>query len=865
LSVAAGVALVAGMLVALAGSAQAATKYWRGGATPAAQAQVWTNAANWESSPGVADSAGMPGSGDDVIIDHNSTNAPLLNFNILTLPYTINSLTIGTNTAAGYTNSTLTIANGNVSNKILNVTLDVLIGATGTVTHAANPAGAGETHRLYLNVGGNVTIAAGGKINVSSRGYLGDGPGDGNRGGGGYGGEGGSDNVIYGGTTYGSVTNPVNCGSGGGINNVAAGGGVVRLAIAGGLTLNGSIAADGLSTGDAGVWQDASGAGGSINISAGTLAGTGTVSAVGGTELATYNETGSSGGGRIAIVLTNADDTAYTSLVVRANGGGGSAAPGAAGTIYLKGTNQTYGTLVVNNLGRGTTKTTTLVRDNTLLFDSIICTNYGVLAISSNSVLDLSQGCVLRSDSTTTNITSRLIIGIGGTTRVYGGLAGSVTWPASYTNTGTISVGGTNAVTLGSNFTIGSGGILTHEIVTSTLSNPEDHKLIAFMSGDLTINAGGAIYVKSRGYPFNQGPGRSTGANYGSAGHGGLGGLQSVHGTQNAPNATYGSITNPVTAGSGSGTANGGGAVVLAVGGTLTVNGVVRADGGDNNSNAGGASGGSVNIVAATLAGTGTVSAVGGSGSLPVNGYGGGGGGRIAMVVTNDSSAVFAPFLTSTNIAAYGGLMGSGGNRDLGAAGTVYLKGTNQPYGRLIVDNIGRDCSVARTEINSNVVDSTVGDVVLQNAGRMTITNATLTVYGSWSNAVATNAISGGTVVFAGAAPATVWGGNTWSNLTIIASADKTVNFEAGKTQFVYGVAAFTNVTLQSTVLNTQWHLRKPGIGTQYVGRVTVYDSHAGTNTTHNMFWGAVGSVVSDPQNVNWDAFKAKGTMILLR
>jgi hypothetical protein len=78
-------------------------------------------------------------------------------------------------------------------------------------------------------------------------------------------------------------------------------------------------------------------------------------------------------------------------------------------------------------------------------------------------------------------------------------------------------------------------------------------------------------------------------------------------------------------------------------------------------------------------------------------------------------------------------------------------------------------------------------------------------------------------------------------------------------------VAAFTNVTLQSTVLNTQWHLRKPGIGTQYVGRVTVYDSHAGANTTHNMFWGAVGSVVSDPQNVNWDAFKAKGTMILLR
>ncbi len=48
----------------------------------------------------------------------------------------------------------------------------------------------------------------------------------------------------------------------------------------------------------------------------------------------------------------------------------------------------------------------------------------------------------------------------------------------------------------------------------------------------------------------------------------------------------------------------------------------------------------------------------------------------------------------------------------------------------------------------------------------------TLTVNGSWSNAVAPMTGGpnyGGTVVFAGtsAIPVYVWGGNTWSNLTI--------------------------------------------------------------------------------------------------
>jgi hypothetical protein len=131
---------------------------------------------------------------------------------------------------------------------------------------------------------------------------------------------------------------------------------------------------------------------------------------------------------------------------------------------------------------------------------------------------------------------------------------------------------------------------------------------------------------------------------------------------------------------------------------------------------------------------------------------------------------------------------------------------------------------------------------------------------------VGATAISGGTVEFAGTNPnpVTVWGANNWSNLTI-AAAGKIVSFEHSKTQTVYGLPAFSNVTLRSTLENTQWHLRKAGNGYQDVGRVTVYDSDAGTVGEHLTFRGAVGSDVGDAQNVNWDAAKPTGTLILLR
>jgi hypothetical protein len=146
---------------------------------------------------------------------------------------------------------------------------------------------------------------------------------------------------------------------------------------------------------------------------------------------------------------------------------------------------------------------------------------------------------------------------------------------------------------------------------------------------------------------------------------------------------------------------------------------------------------------------------------------------------------------------------------------------------------------------------------------------STLQVYGSWSNAAATNAISGGTVVLAGTSPnpVYVWGGNTWSNL-VITTAGKQVQFQTNVIQYVYGTPAWSNnvqlLPIQSGYVDgTYWKLFKPSWGvTQDVGVVTVQWSDALINTGAT-FRAAVGSSISNTRN--WTAVIPKGTMIMLR
>jgi hypothetical protein len=618
------------------------------------------------------------------------------------------------------------------------------------------------------------------------------------------------------------------------------------------LRVTGSVSHNGVITANGGLHPTSpytGGAGGTINLTAASISGGGALNARGASGSLTG---GGGGGGRIAVRITGGGtvpDSIYTNISAI---GSMSAPFGGAGTIYIVDAQQTN--LIVNNNNTATTYPMTPLRDGVYQFPSIILTNNGVLAVGTNATLNL-DGCTLVTAGSTTNkIMSRLVIRDNG----------QLTWSGTLTNSAVISFKGSNTTVAGTSLIITNGGILTHEGPGTTGGNNGDNRINLTLPGDLTVANNGAIWVKGLGY-YQTGPGYPS-ADGGGGSHGGQGATNG-----SALGMTYGSITNPVTAGSGgigsgAGRNSGvGGGVAIIRAANVTVNGLVHAgsESTDQDYSSSGVSpfagassgaGGSVNIRAGTLQGTGRIAVDGADGSKCS-----GGGGRIAVVLTN--AATFG----SVTMSAVGG-----GSTRKGAAGTIYLQGNNQAYGLLIVSNNQVGVSGATTLISTQVTDTVVGDVQLLGTANLSlVSNITLTVYGSWSNAVATmtgGTNYGGTVVFAGTDPnpVYVWGGNTWSNLTIV-TAGKTVNFEAGKTQFVYGVAAFSNVTLQSTVTDAQWHLRKPGIGTQYVGRVTVYDSHAGTAGSDYTFWGAIGSDVSDAENVNWNSTKPKGSVFLFR
>jgi hypothetical protein len=185
----------------------------------------------------------------------------------------------------------------------------------------------------------NASIDAGGVVSVDGLGFAaGTGPGAGLTrnsigSGAGYGGNGGASSLMPGGTNYGSLQQPLDLGSGGGLGYGTAtdgseGGGAIRLTVGGTLTLNGSITAEG----NAALQDDGGGgSGGSVWLTAGALAGSGAIMADGGAgEL--YGG-GGGGGGRIAI------HTPFNSFggVVSVAGGAG-ATMGQTGSIYYAAT-----------------------------------------------------------------------------------------------------------------------------------------------------------------------------------------------------------------------------------------------------------------------------------------------------------------------------------------------------------------------------------------------------------------------------------------------------------------------------------------------------------------------------------------------
>ncbi len=179
---------------------------------------------------------------------------------------------------------------------------------------------------------------------------------------------------------------------------------------------------------------------------------------------------------------------------------------------------------------------------------------------------------------------------------------------------------------------------------------PEDmSNRVYFVVEDITID--GTIDVEGKGYfrgqhpdygpsIYGQGPGRGFGGSNKSGGGAGYGGRGGKSNAGEHWGYTYGSATNPVGPGSGGGfganhrptaAGDGGGSVRIDASGTITINGIINANGGDCTADhGGGGSGGAIWINTLYFAGsTGTnLTAKGGK----TRGDGGsGGGGRIAV------------------------------------------------------------------------------------------------------------------------------------------------------------------------------------------------------------------------------------------
>jgi len=585
------------------------------------------------------------------------------------------------------------------------------------MTHGPN-GGASRAAVLNLNVSGDLTLSPGASILLDGSGYGGGNPqlaqtgqspgfgpggggsgGNGSGAGGGHGGGGGNgDATGLGGVANDDTINPTDLGSGGaGAYSSAgsAGGGAAIIKVAGTLALNGLISANGSSTAPDSYYATGGGggAGGTINLTAGTLTGTGTLRANGGNGSGYGGASG--GGGRIAISISAADSSALSISANNGNiiGNGRGAPPlnGGAGTLAVQepggsGYNLTIGTTTLNP------QAPTLITGASPSFAGVNLSNsivaFGAAAAANFTTLT-ATGVVTMSAP---GLTVGSFVLVGSMTLTTGGLTcganpleiragGLLSLAASAVSNCNLVVrnGGifkqSNAFALNLlSIEVDSGGQLTHA--------PNGGSKTAFLnlnvSGNFNLQSGAAILVDGLGYSGRVGSqtgagsgGGGTGGsrNGGGGGHGGAGAASS-DGSQGG--AIYDSAFFPEdlgsqgggsTLGGGIGGGAGGGAIVLQVGGSCTLNGLVSANGiagtpeTYNGSGGGGGGGGTVNIGVATLSGAGMIRANGGGGT----GYGGagGGGGRIALSYGSKTGTLA--------LLAAGGTTSSGN----GSAGTV--------------------------------------------------------------------------------------------------------------------------------------------------------------------------------------------------
>jgi hypothetical protein len=368
---------------------------------------------------------------------------------------------------------------------------DLTVLSGGVVTHSLRlEAG------LVLNVADTLDVRLGGAIDVSAKGLRG-----GNRGSFGVNGEAYNDageivsgavGGVYNGTAgashagqgwgstlrptnapYGIVEEPIWLGSGGagGVASDGLGGsGGGRLTIdAPALVVNGAIRSNGGNAEPGSNGTGAAGSGGSVWLRVGSLSGTGSIEAKGGTGFRYWAGAlgGGGGGGRVAV---NYDMNTFPEAKIVAQGGTTvnifeSPYYGGAGTIYLKDNTDTYGKLIVDNQGIGSPAQTPFLTAVTSI-PNVYVRATAHLAIPADRVADLGvidSGEFISLEPGQLTCPDTLKINSGGT------IYGTGTINANLVNSGVLSSGsGTGKLSIIGSYRQTSSGILESDIAGMT-------------------------------------------------------------------------------------------------------------------------------------------------------------------------------------------------------------------------------------------------------------------------------------------------------------------------------------------------------------------------------------------------------------
>jgi hypothetical protein len=610
----------------------------------------------------------------------------------------------------------------------------VTINVTGNLTIES---GGKITSNLNNLIASTLDVQAGGLIDVTGKGHLGGkvngangqgpspGTGDNNDSGAGAGHAGIGAKAFWGThrlggqVIYGSKTNPVDYGSGGGAGDeqdAGDGGGILRIT-ATDLIVNGDILAAGANGAYSGCCDHAGGgSGGSIWITAAnSFNGTGNISVKGGNS---YGSGGAGSGGRLAIYQT-ANTYNFNGTILTERGSNGSTAGEASFYLSLTSLDQ-----LCDSGGFGTT-----------------CT------ISSKKTF----GDVL--NITTGNLT------ITGT----GSLVGKgMDTALNITTTGNVEIQNGGSLELDNLHEVTVSNVNTFTVAGNLKANLKDVAVTTF-----DLQASGSIDVSSLGHPGGTsedeaGQGLSPGGGDdndagGGAGHASLGGDDSFSGGENlGGSVTYGIATAPVEYGSGGGSGEFfdggyGGGVVKIFATNLSLNGSILAKGGNAQlgggccDHGGGGSGGSIWIsTSGSLSGTGTLNASGGNSGGQ---YGGSGsGGRIALAVTGGAYTF------------NGSITNVGGTGNVSGPGSIELNITD-PSAVCTTGTAATTCTMNNPlyvkDINVTgdlVVDSSqnfLGNATVTVGGDFTLKN-TRTITSADGNPLSFN-VSGNTIIEAGA------------------------------------------------------------------------------------------------------------------